>query len=260
MTLQNIEGPEGALACDVTPSETWRAPVIFVHSDAGRRSHWRHAVAHLGQSRGSVTFDRRGHGDSAFPASGEFGYAEECKDIDAIADTLGFEKFVLVGHSGGGALSYEYAATRHAHVAGLLLVDPNGDPDVMPEEQWQLQLSAMRGEHFADAADAYYRSIAGSDAAVIAEVLRDLHATDQRTIVGLLEAAHAFRPADFAEKYSGPRLSLVQSAFDTASAIHRQGDGFPHTTIDGAGHWIHLAAPDRFHSMLDEFLADVDRA
>ena len=260
MTLRSIEGPEGTLECDIMPSETWRAPVIFVHCDAGRATQWRHAVAHVEKSRGSVTFDRRSHGDSAFPASGDFAYDKSCEDIDAIADTLGFEKFVLVGHSGGGALAYTYAATRRAHVAGLLLVDPNGDAGVMSEEQWQQQLTAMRGEHFAEAADEYYRSIAGSDADIVDEVLRDLRATDQRTIVGTLEAAHTFRPADLADVYTGPRLSLVQPAFDTPLAIHRQGVGFPHTTFESARHWMQLAAPTRFHYFLDQFLSEVDNA
>ena len=160
----------------------------------------------------------------------------------------------------GQATLFVHAATRSAHVAGLLLVDSNGDPGVMTEEQWQQQLTAMRGEHFAEAADERYRSSAGSSEDVLDELLRDLHATDQRTIVGTLEAAHVFRPAHLAGVYAGPRLALVQRAFDTPFAIHRQGRRFPHTTFEGAGQWMQLAAPTRFRYFLDQFLSEVDKA
>ena len=260
MTITTIEGPEGGLVCAATDGETWQPPVIFVHADCGRRSQWRHAVAHLSGKRGSVTFDRRGHGESDLPKSGEFDHAACCADIDAITNGLAMEKFVLVGHSGGGALAYTYAATRPAHVAGLLLVDPPVDASVTPDEEWQTQLAALRGPSYADAISAYFASIAGTDVSVVDEVVHDARATLQPTIIGAVESASTFHPHDLADQYVGPRLSIVQSTFDGPTAIHRAGAGFTHTVVDGAGHWIQLTAAERFHALLDAFLAEVDMA
>jgi pimeloyl-ACP methyl ester carboxylesterase len=55
-------------------------------------------------------------------------------DIAAVVDTLGLERFVLVGHSMGGGAALVYAGDHPDRVAGLLLVDPIGDGKQIPAE------------------------------------------------------------------------------------------------------------------------------
>jgi hypothetical protein len=47
-----------------------------------------------------------------------------------------------------------------------------------------------------------------------------------------MRAFHDFRPRDYAGRYSGPALAIIQSQFDTPHALHRIG-GWPFKTLDG---------------------------
>jgi len=85
-----------------------------------------------------VAPDHRGHGNSAKPA-GEHNYSMQVMagDMLAIADVLGWDAFVLLGHSMGGMVAQHMAAAAPSRLRGLILMDtspacPDGlDPDVM---------------------------------------------------------------------------------------------------------------------------------
>ena len=85
-----------------------------------------------------VAPDHRGHGESAKPA-GEDSYsmAIMAGDMIAIVDALGWESFVLLGHSMGGMVAQHMAADHTQRLRGLILMDtspvvPDGlDPDAL---------------------------------------------------------------------------------------------------------------------------------
>ena len=58
-----------------------------------------------------LTFDLRGHGKSAVPKDGDYAVESFVKDLEAVVEKLRLERFVLVGHSLGGAVAVKYAST-----------------------------------------------------------------------------------------------------------------------------------------------------
>jgi pimeloyl-ACP methyl ester carboxylesterase len=72
----------------------------------------------------------RGHGDSDWDPEGRYEYADHVADLDAVANSLGLERMVLVGHSLGGRISMLYAGSHSERIAGLVIVDsaPELDP------------------------------------------------------------------------------------------------------------------------------------
>jgi pimeloyl-ACP methyl ester carboxylesterase len=48
---------------------------------------------------------------------------------------------------------------------------------------------------------------------------------------------------------------VIQPDFDVEGALHRIQPGMTHEAIGGAGHWIHMVAPEKFEAALDQFLA-----
>ena len=117
----------GAGAIHVDDGGSGGVPVVFVHAFSGNAGHWAQALDHLRPTRRALAFDLRGHGTSAAPATPE-GWAVDslATDIAAVADQLGLERFVLVGHSLGGAASAAYAGAHPDKVAGLVLVGTPG--------------------------------------------------------------------------------------------------------------------------------------
>lgn len=100
-----------------------------------------------------------------------------------------------------------------------------------------------------------YGSIAGPNPEVRGRVLWDVGATPPATVTGTFEALGANDPAPALAGYRGPRLSLVTPPNDTPASLHRLDPALPHRAATGTGHWLHPDDPDRFHGVLDEFLA-----
>ena len=67
----------------------------------------------------------------------EYGVETEVAGVLRAADRAGFERFHLVGYSGGGAVSLAFAAAHPERLWSLALVEPawDGNWDLSPEEQ-----------------------------------------------------------------------------------------------------------------------------
>ena len=254
MSEQLIEGPQGQLNISQT-GEGKGTPILFVHSDGGNLHHWDRIRADLGK-RPTAAMDRRGHGKSDFPKSESFAHGDAAADISAVADALGYERFILVGHSGGALTAFAFASQEPDRLLGLVLVDPPPDPAALPPGMIDGVLEKMRSDDYAKTVEEYYRSIAGGDPKVAERVLADGRATRKETMIGTLEALSRFKAADFLD-YEGPALSIIQPQYDVDGALHRIAR-MDHVAIDGAGHWMHLGAPDRFRDVLEDFIRGVE--
>lgn len=228
---------------------------IFIHCDAGARQQFASAYEHLRAAGCSVvSFDRRGHGQSSKPRDGEFGYVAESGDAFLVADLAGIDRFVLVGHSGGGDVAFKAANERPDRIAGLFLVDPAPDPDVLPSGQKKATLEGLRRDYKRFIGE-YYRSIAGPDPAIADLIVATAQATRPETVIGINEQLDSFRPKDYAGRYKGPAHAVIQPEYDVDGALHRIQPEMTHEGIGGAGHWIHMAAADRLEAALDRFVA-----
>ena len=234
-----------------------RPAIVFVHSDAGNKEQFDSTYNHLKAQGWSVaSFDRRGHGQSSMPADGKFGYASESGDVFEVADESGFDSLIIVGHSGGGAVAFKAANERPERIAAMLLVDPAPDPAVMPKDQTAQSIEAMR-QDFKATMGQYFGSMAGPDPRVTSQIVATAQATRPETIIGIQEHLYEFKPRDYAGKFSGPAHAIIQPEFDIEGALHRLQPGMTHEAIGGAGHWIHMVAPDKFEASLDRFLAQL---
>jgi proline iminopeptidase len=99
-------------------------PVIFLHGGLGfDHTYFRPWVEPLAKRFRIIFYDHRGNGRSDGRDSLQnVDHATWHADLDALREYLGFEKFVLVGHSYGGALGQGYALRYQKHLDGLVLV------------------------------------------------------------------------------------------------------------------------------------------
>jgi pimeloyl-ACP methyl ester carboxylesterase len=80
-----------------------------------------------------VALDQRGHGDSDWSDAGDYDTSFHVADIQSFTDTIGYDRFVLVGLSMGGRNAYSFAAEHPDKVERLIVVDVG--PDVKAEGQ-----------------------------------------------------------------------------------------------------------------------------
>jgi 3-oxoadipate enol-lactonase len=168
--------------------------VLFIHGYPVDHSIWTHQLATLeGWCR--IAPDLRGMGQSDAP---DLGYSMEtyAADLVALLDLLGVEQAVLVGHSMGGYIAFEFLRRWRNRVRGLVLVDSRAESDTPEGKRNRDSAATMAREQGAEAiADAMLSRILGrttqADAPAIVERVRALMATSP--VAGLVGALAAMR-------------------------------------------------------------------
>jgi pimeloyl-ACP methyl ester carboxylesterase len=105
-------------------------PVVLVHGASGNLGDLRLALGdRLAQTRRVVLVDRPGHGWSDRPGGArDASPARQAALIAQALERLGIERFVLVGHSLGGAVATAFALAYPDRLAGLVLLAPVTHP------------------------------------------------------------------------------------------------------------------------------------
>jgi haloacetate dehalogenase len=108
-------------------------PLLLLHGHPQTHAMW-HAVApELARSFTVVAADLRGYGDSGKPptAPGHAPYSKRAmaRDMVAVMQRLGFERFAVAGHDRGGRVAYRMALDHPDRVTRLAVLDivPTGE-------------------------------------------------------------------------------------------------------------------------------------
>ncbi len=129
----------GEVTLRIAEAGAGQRPLLLVHGFTGAKedfTDWLGQLAALGWH--AVAPDLRGHGASSMPAA-ESAYSFELMAGDCLrlADALGWDSFVLLGHSMGGMIAQFMALAAPGRLTGLILMDTapgplsNLDPDLV---------------------------------------------------------------------------------------------------------------------------------
>lgn len=99
------------------------APLLLTHGMAAH-THWWDEVAPFwsGVFR-AVALDFRGHGDSDWIEDAPYDSAGWVADIETARAALGWDRFILVGHSMGARIALDYAERHGARLRGVSAID-----------------------------------------------------------------------------------------------------------------------------------------
>ena len=96
--------------------------LVFVHGWSGDARYWRTQVPYFSKTHRVVVLDLAGHGHSGMTRAkytmGAFG-----EDVQAVAEAVGSQHVILVGHSMGGTVIAEAARLMPVRVIGLIGID-----------------------------------------------------------------------------------------------------------------------------------------
>jgi 3-oxoadipate enol-lactonase len=105
-------------------------PLLLVHGFCGAKedfTEWLDRLAAEGWH--AVAYDQRGHGQSGHPeGEASFSLPIMAGDALAVADRLGWQRLVLLGHSMGGMVGQLVALAAPERLAGLVLMDTDHGP------------------------------------------------------------------------------------------------------------------------------------
>ena len=233
-------------------------PVIFVHGLGGDRRVWTNQVEHLRLTRRAVALDLRGHGESAPSKEGDYGMQGFASDVLAAADALGIQRFVLVGHSMGGAVVGAVAGKQPDRVAGVLFDDAAGDLTKVPAndlEGWLQNFNADRYEAFRD--EWFGEMLSVARPATRDQVMATLKATPREVVAASARSMAHYDPLPALKAYPGPMLALYTFYNNQPYSLHKVAPNLASKEVSDTSHWIQMDRPSEFNRLMDEFLLGV---
>lgn len=126
----DVDGVTLAVTLWPCRAEAW-PPVVLLHGTGATAGDWDAIAAELCVSRTVFAVDLRGHGQSSWP--GTYAISLMARDVTCLLRKLPAAEVDLVGHSLGGLVACQVAASRQAPVRRLVLED-TGMPHPRPAE------------------------------------------------------------------------------------------------------------------------------
>ena len=100
-----------------------RPTILLVHGSRLHAHVWNDFCRRFRDRYRIVAVDQRGHGDSGWCESRNYGLEDFYQDLLAVVTERNLGRFTLIGHSLGGRVSMLFAERHPSHVDRLVLVD-----------------------------------------------------------------------------------------------------------------------------------------
>lgn len=225
-------------------------------------------IAQMSERNTLVRYDGRGFGMSQRDAT-DFSLDARVRDIEAVVDALGLERFTLYGLSAGGPAAIAYAARHPERVSGLILASTlAGNASVrgagiVSKETWWGVIDLVRTSWSEPAVREMFVSVVFSDTdAVERGVWSEFLAiaSDGAAIAGFFGASRAEDVSAIAEQVRVPTLVLhgdrdVTVPLPFGAKLAALIPGARLEILKGAGH--HEVSTDpRARKLVDAFLAE----
>jgi len=255
--------------------------ILFVHGLLGSHRHWVHLVDRLTSAGYRVLApDLFGHGGSAKP-TGDYSLGAHAATLRDLLDHLQLERVTLVGHSLGGGIAMQFWYLFPERVQRLALVSSGGlgrqvspllRAAVLPGSEWVLPIIASRwlttkvniaGRALSrigwparpqlDEAWRGFVSLGDADS-------RRAFLATTRCVIDI--GGQTVSARDFFPTRTSVPILLIWGARDRiipvvhGIAAAKLIDGSQLELFENAGHFPHLDEPDRFATLLREFITD----
>lgn len=127
-------------------------PLVLVHGYTGDITDWHHQIPEFSRTHRLLVVDGRGHGRSEAPADrAVYTIPEMSRDVEALAEQVGFERYHLLGHSMGGGVVQEVALRSPEKLLSLTLHDTSwrfnldADPEIAAWRDRRFHLAETQG-------------------------------------------------------------------------------------------------------------------
>ncbi|MFC1474926.1 alpha/beta fold hydrolase [bacterium] len=121
---ETVSGLAALFVMDEGPRDA--TPIVFVHGLGADHYEFIHQIRYFSDKFRCIAFDHRGFGKS--PATANMGITRSISDLEALVDHLELDSFILLGHSLGTMVSFEYAADHPDRVEKLIIA--SGSPAI----------------------------------------------------------------------------------------------------------------------------------
>jgi pimeloyl-ACP methyl ester carboxylesterase len=232
------------------------APVVLVHGWTCFHGHFEPQFSHFAPTRRVVSVDLRGHGAS--DVTGPFTIETFAEDVAWQCGALELDQPVVIGHSMGGMIAVQLAATRPDLVRAAVALDSPFAPAGTFADAMAPFRAALESPDQAGARRAFVSSMFGpyDDPVRAAEVIEVMVTTPAEVAAGA-QASIVEWDGDAALRSCIVPVLTVSANPGAVADTTRLVPECPHLTVGqtvGAGHFIQLEVPDQVNAMLERFL------
>lgn len=243
--------------------------IVLLHGFASDKEVWLQVAKLLTPHFHLIIPDLPGWGASSREADASYNIDAQAARLDGFVQTLRLRRFVLVGHSMGGAIAAVYASDHPEHVAELALVDAFGLK--ANESAFTRELKAGKHPFVFDDRDGFRRlealafekplNLPGRFVDVLVQRNQLDHAFIQRTLAELAQPGQALSIQHVLPKLGMPVLGLWChddkiidiSALDSLRNGLTAASAISTSTINGCNHMPMMEKPDQTAQILTGF-------
>jgi len=255
--------------------------IIMLHGLRSNARTWEPLALALAQQWRLIALDQRGRGESDWDPERNYFADVYVRDLEALVQQLGLRRFVLMGHSMGGANAFLYAARHPENLLGLVIEDMGPGASAGSDGAARIRRDLLATPAYFDtwdAATAFWRRQRPtlSDTALCSRVKHSLTETGDGSIVwrhdaqGIASARLHATPEQLldlwplAKSVRAPTLVLrgEHSDFLSAQTAREMAECNPLITcveIPKVGHNVHDDNLEGFASVLHPFLEGLRR-
>lgn len=233
------------------------APVLLLHGFGGDANAWMFNMTALAQDRPVYALDFPGHGHSSKDA-GDCGLAELRDAAFGFLEALSIGKTHLAGHSMGGAVALDMAASRPEKVASLGLIAPAGFGQPVNREYIEGFVGAERRKDMKTVLTQLFADPSLVSRDMVNDVLRYTRIDGVGDSLRRIAEDLYSLPATESDLTSIPH-TVVWGAEDRVIAPPGSSSS-PYASIEGAGHMPHMEKPSEVNRLLSDLFSKADSA
>jgi pimeloyl-ACP methyl ester carboxylesterase len=252
MFTEKIEINDNNIACFVSNRER-KHPLVFIHGAGSTQEVWQAQWLYFKGRAKVIIPDLPGHGDSS---GNSYDYVDAYADIVIkLAEKLHINRFVLIGHSMGGAISQRIAISHPELLAGLVLVATGARLRVAPQV-----FSAIKTDYkrYVEIASSFSMS-ASADRQTRSLFEEMLAHSPAQAAYNDFTACDRFDVMDTIANIRTKTLIMVgdkdmMTPVKYAQYLNRKIEGSQLKTINDAGHMVMMEKPEDVNTTIEGFV------
>lgn len=238
-------------------------PLLLCHGAGQDTLSWRYCTGWLVKHFDVVAIDLPGHGKSGRHHGDRAvdDYADHVPYADGLMRTLGYDRYVFMGHSFAGGLGLSLARALPERIAAVVMLDGTG----CPSAAWGGSAFDLVAINPIDWMEVNFRLICGpsTDAERVDEISRDVLRCPPDVVQGDIKA---FAKTDVRPDLPGMRTPLLalhglddwsippELGRETVDLIGAPARFVP---VPDVGHFPHVEAPDRLRAAFESSWAEL---
>jgi 3-oxoadipate enol-lactonase len=255
VTLETVfVGPAPRIAVSVAGSGPL---VLFLHGIRGNRRNWLPQIEVFSERFTAAAWDARGYGDSD-DYDGPLQFDDFARDVLRVVDFLGTDKAHVVGLSMGSRIARNVALRYPGRLHTLTLVSTTPGFDALSADEVRRFVTERK-----TSTPETVRRLLGSRAppGAFDELTESLSLLHEESYRKTLEASVAQDRGAPLEQIRVPTLVIAgdeDHVYPPALArdVARRIPGARLVMVEGAGHLVNLAQPERFNQLVLEFIME----